>query len=62
MDKARNVVMIKFELLKLEQVLDIGQVARDEIIHTDNGITIPYEPVAQVRSKKPGCASDQYSF
>ena len=62
MDKARYIVMIKFELLQLKKMLDIVKVAGDEIIHSNNGITIPDKPVAQVRSKKPGCASDQYSF
>jgi hypothetical protein len=43
-----NVVMIEFKFREREQVLDVLHFSGNEVIHTNNVITFPYETIAQV--------------
>jgi len=48
MHKSGDIMMVKFELLKLEQMLNIAKIAGNEIVHTDNMVTFLDKTVAQM--------------
>ena len=62
MNKLAHIVMIKAELLQREQVLNVFNVSRDQIIHPDHLIALVYKLVAEMRTKEAGGASYEYAF
>src|SRR5258707_14150351 len=59
-NEGSNVVLDEEEPLTAGQVLNVGSVAGDEVVHGDNIMTLGQETVAQVRPKKTGAAGDEY--
>jgi hypothetical protein len=45
MNELGNIMMIKLELLELEQVFNIAQITGDQVIHRDNVKTFFDKPV-----------------
>jgi hypothetical protein len=43
-------------------MLNIAQAAGDEVVHTNHMIPFTNEPVAQMRTQKPGGTGNQYPF
>ena len=43
------------------QMGDVIRVAGDQVVHSDDGVAICQQPVAQVRSDKAGAAGDEYA-
>ena len=62
MNELGHIVVVEFKLFQLEQVTDIIQAAGDEVIHTDHLVTLFDEPVAKMRTQKPGCSCYQNPF
>jgi hypothetical protein len=54
--------MVKLEMLQLEQMLDIAQIAGNEVIHPNHMEPFLYKPVAQMRPEEPGSAGNQHPF
>ena len=50
MNELGNIVMIKFKILQLEKMLNILQVAGDQVIHADHTISFTNKPIAKMRS------------
>ena len=53
---------MELEVLAAEQVLDVGQVARDEVVHGNDMVTFRQKPVAEVGAQKAGAAGNEYAF
>jgi hypothetical protein len=52
------IVMVKFELRQLKQVLNIFKTSCDQIIHRDYVIAIVDKTIAEMRTQETGSASD----
>ena len=61
-DELRDVVVGELEVLIGEQVLDVGEVARDEVVHPDDVTALLEEAVAQMGAEKAGGAGDEDAF
>src|ERR1044072_1454427 len=61
-NKFGNIVVKKFKIFEMKKMLDIFQIAGDEIIHSNNGKSFFDKPVAKVRSEKSGGTGDEYAF
>ena len=55
-------MMIKFKFFQFEQVLDIIQIAGDEVIHTNYMITFFDKAVAKMWAEETGCTGNKYFF
>ena len=51
-------MVLELEVLQFEKVLDVLQIAGNEVVHGDDSTAIPDEVIAQVRAKKPRSASN----
>ena len=56
------IVVIKFKLFELEEVLDIPEITGNKVIHPDDVVTFGDKAVAEVGSEEPCCAGDQYTL
>jgi 3-hydroxyacyl-CoA dehydrogenase len=59
MDEVADVLVEELELLQREKVLEVPQVAGDEIVHPDHFIAFADEAIAEVRTEEAGGAGDQ---
>lgn len=57
-----NIMVIKLELFQLEQMLDVAEIAGDQVVHRDHMKTFLDEPITQMRTEKSGAARDEYFF
>jgi hypothetical protein len=62
MHELADIVMIEFELLQLEKMLDVPEVSGDEVVHADDREAFTDETVAEMGAEETGRAGDQYSF
>ncbi len=62
MDKLGDIVVVVLEVFFLEQVLDVVEAAREQVVHTNDLIAFGEESVAEVRTKESGCAGDEDTF
>ncbi len=58
-DELADVVVVKLEPIQARQVLDVAQVAGDEVVHADDMVSFRDEAVTQMRSKEPRCTGDE---
>ena len=62
MHKLRNIVVVKFEMLVTEQVLNIAQAAGQQIVHAHHMVSFPDKTVGEMRAQKSCSSCYQYSF
>ena len=58
-DRLRHVVPHEIEIRPAQQVGDVRLLAGEEIVQADHVVTLLDQPLAQVRTEKPGTAGDQ---
>jgi hypothetical protein len=61
-DELADVVVVELKPVEACQVLDVAQVARDEVVHADDMMAFGDEPVAEVGAEESGGAGDQDAF
>jgi hypothetical protein len=49
MDEFAHVMVIEFEMLQLEKVFDVAEIAGDQVVHPDDVVAFFDEPVAEMR-------------
>ena len=61
MDVVGYVLVVEDEVPAPHQVLDVGQVAGDEVVHADDLVAFGQESLAQVRADEAGATGDQHT-
>src|SRR5262249_22900360 len=59
-DVVRDVVLDEDEVTPGE-MLYVGRIARDEVVHADDGVITVEEVLAEMRSDEPGCPGHEGS-
>ena len=62
MNEPGHIMMIKFKLFELEQVLNIPEITRDQIIHGNHLVAFANKPVAKMRTQETGASGNQNPF
>ena len=57
-----DVMVIEFEFLQFEQVFNVLEITRDEVVHAHHIKSFFDETIAQMRPKKTSSASNKNSF
>src|SRR5437773_10749173 len=52
LDEVGDVVQHELKIALVPQVSDVGRGAGDEVVHPHDAMTLPEQPVAQVRAEK----------
>jgi hypothetical protein len=60
--KLAHIVVMKLKVFPLKQVLNIGQVARHEVVHGNDMVALGQEPVAEVRAQEAGPAGNEHTL
>jgi hypothetical protein len=61
-ERMGHVVADQFEVGLIEQVVDVGLLAGEEVVEADDVVALLDESIAQVRAEEPGAAGDENTF
>ena len=61
-DEFRDVVVIELEVGQVEQVFDVANVARNEVVHRNDVVALFDKPIAEVRPQETSPACNEYAF
>ena len=62
MDMLRYILLNKFEVAIIHQVLNIGNIACNEIIQANYGVPFGEQEITQVQADKTGTTGDKYIY
>jgi S-adenosylmethionine synthetase len=57
-DEFRDVVVVELKIRQGKEVLDVFELARNEVIHANDMTTVVDKALAKVGTQKAGCAGD----
>lgn len=61
-DEFRYIVVVIFELLERKKVLNIRNIAGQQVVHANDVETFPNKPVAEMRSEEARSPGNENSF